>query len=631
MDKIKKVSIGIVKWFGGYNNSTGKENNYGFIESLLGEDLYIHKNNLNDCNSLLEKELVSFRIKKKSTKLEAIDVKKITINEISSSNNITKEEFIKLLELFPNEKETFKSFDLFLDDEDIQKKLYGSTLRYKYRDFLNLFNQLQEYKTVNIEFDSNEVYNQLVQEDWELAKKWANKKDDNFELARMISARSAEKVAKRYYESLGFLVEDIALTQVISKIDDWKVCDLKVNDEISVDVKNARFPNNSNFYSNHCIPKFKEDRNGEEVKIFGVVSPYIQVEDNEVSSIYNKEDRDIRVLGETSLSKIKELEEEFNSNFFSISDTKNFIPEWMFEYPIEFYSERKKILTKFKNTSIVYPNNIEYQKLNIRIIPLYIILGLDIQNDILLDDWEGEFVKGLTSYAKENEFISMPFLYLYILKHFLEMIKKKEIIFHPNKYKKLIYFNQEDNTRPLGIYDKNKYIDMFITSLSQIFDSQVKEKVQRFTSFKFHKKGLLQGKESLENKYTTIFAYCGGNIKGKGYCGYMPLIIGKEKTCNHCKKLICPKCDFCLKGCIRRERIDKVVKFLQEEKGRLEKEDFYDVYEYIYNKEYIPPSGKSWSLKSLDKKYIVDKVLPQMEKNIFRTNPKRSHLQRKLP
>ena len=616
MDKIKKVSIGIVKWFGGYNYKIGKKNDYGYIEPLLGKDLRVYERNLHNCNSLLEKELVSFRIKKNSTKLEAIDVKKITPNEVNSYI-LAKEEFIKLLELFPSEKETFKSFDLFLDDEDIQKKLYGSTLHYKYRDFLNLFSQLQKYKTVNIEFDSNEVYKQLILKDWELAKKWTNKEDDNFELARMISARSAEKVAKRYYESLGFLVEDIALRQVTSKTfnSDWRVCDLKLNDKISVDVKNARFPNNSNFYSDHCIPKFKEDRSGEEVKIFGVVSPYIQVQDNKVSSVYNKNDKDIRVLGETSLSKIKELEEEFNSDFFSISDTKNFIPEWMFEYPIEFYSERKQILTKFKNTSIAYPNNIEYQKLNIRIIPLYIILGLDIQNDIL-EDWEREFVKGLTAYIKEKKFISMPFLYLYILKHFLKILKKEEIKFHPNKYKELIYFNQEDNTRPLGIYDKNKYIDMFITSLSQIFDSQAKEKVQRFTSFKFHKKGLLQGKESLENKYTTIFAYCGGNIKGKGYCGYMPLIIGKEKTCNHCKKLICPKCDFCLKDCQRSKKINEVIDFLKSKKKELEKNYNYhenEIFNMIYNQEYISSSGKVWSLKSLNKEYIVNEVFPKME------------------
>ena len=616
MDKIEKVFIGVVKWFGGYNYKIGKENNYGFIESLLGEDLYIHKNNLNNCDFLLEKELVSFTKKRKVNKLEAVNVKKITLNEVNSYI-LAKEEFIKLLRLFPNKKETFKNFNLFLDDEDIQKKLYGSTLHYKYRDFLNLFSQLQKYKIVNIEFDSNEVYNQLVQEDWELAKKWANKKDDNFELARMISARSAEKVAKRYYESLGFLVEDIALTQVTSKTfdSDWRVCDLKLNDKISVDVKNARFPNNSNFYSDHCIPKFKENRMGQEVKIFGVLSPYIKVEDNEVSSIYNKNDRNIRVLGETSLSKIKDLEEKFNSDFLNIYDNKNFIPEWMFEYPMEFYSEQNQILANFKNISLNdYPNNLECQKLDICIIPLYIILGLNIQNDIL-ENWELEFVKELTTYRKENKFISMPFLYLYILKNFLKMLNKKEITFHPNKYKKLIYFNQKDNTRPLRIYDKNNYIDKFIRSLSEIFDSQAKEKIQKFISFKFYRKGLLQGKEYLEEKYTTIFAYCGGNIKRKGYCGYMPLIIGKEKTCNHCKKLICPKCDFCSKDCQRSKKINEVIDFLKNEKKVLKENYKYHenrIFDIIYNKEYTSSSGKVWSLKSLDKEYIVNEVFPEI-------------------
>jgi len=109
MNNIKTISIGTVKWFGGYNRKIGKENNYGFIKLLNDKNLYVHKNNLNNCSSLVEKDLVSFSIvkNKKNDKLEAINVKKISINEISSFE-LTKEEFLKLLKLFPNKKEIFK-------------------------------------------------------------------------------------------------------------------------------------------------------------------------------------------------------------------------------------------------------------------------------------------------------------------------------------------------------------------------------------------------------------------------------------------------------------------------------------------------------------------------------------------
>lgn len=40
------ISVGFVKWFGGLNKRTGRENEFGFIESITGEDLFVHASQL---------------------------------------------------------------------------------------------------------------------------------------------------------------------------------------------------------------------------------------------------------------------------------------------------------------------------------------------------------------------------------------------------------------------------------------------------------------------------------------------------------------------------------------------------------------------------------------------------------
>jgi len=42
----RRTSVGFVKWFGGINKKTGKENQFGFIESIDGDDLFVHASQL---------------------------------------------------------------------------------------------------------------------------------------------------------------------------------------------------------------------------------------------------------------------------------------------------------------------------------------------------------------------------------------------------------------------------------------------------------------------------------------------------------------------------------------------------------------------------------------------------------
>ncbi|MCA2007119.1 cold-shock protein [Tritonibacter mobilis] len=41
-----RTSVGFVKWFGGINKKTGKENEFGFIENIDGDDLFVHASQL---------------------------------------------------------------------------------------------------------------------------------------------------------------------------------------------------------------------------------------------------------------------------------------------------------------------------------------------------------------------------------------------------------------------------------------------------------------------------------------------------------------------------------------------------------------------------------------------------------
>ncbi len=43
-----RFGFGVIKWFGGYNKNTGRENNFGFLCDISGKDIYLHKNEIED-------------------------------------------------------------------------------------------------------------------------------------------------------------------------------------------------------------------------------------------------------------------------------------------------------------------------------------------------------------------------------------------------------------------------------------------------------------------------------------------------------------------------------------------------------------------------------------------------------
>ncbi|MGY4024006.1 hypothetical protein [Aeromonas sobria] len=53
--------LGQVKWFGGYNRQKERDNNFGFISSLIGDDIYVHRDALFNTPSLNNEDIVLYR------------------------------------------------------------------------------------------------------------------------------------------------------------------------------------------------------------------------------------------------------------------------------------------------------------------------------------------------------------------------------------------------------------------------------------------------------------------------------------------------------------------------------------------------------------------------------------------
>lgn len=60
----KEWRLSKVKWFGGYNGQRDKENCFGFIIGLAGNDVYVHKNELINVTSLNEDQTVLYTLSK---------------------------------------------------------------------------------------------------------------------------------------------------------------------------------------------------------------------------------------------------------------------------------------------------------------------------------------------------------------------------------------------------------------------------------------------------------------------------------------------------------------------------------------------------------------------------------------
>ena len=189
--------------------------------------------------------------------------------------------------------------------------------------------------------------------------------------------------------------------------------------------------------------------------------------------------------------------------------------------------------------------NAEVNKRNL--IPVAIAAGIDLTKILdkkALGCWEWSFLDQLNNRI-EKYGLSLPFLFLTILSHFLGMASSPKTVsdFNPNKYRKFLFYNIN---KPLGIYDPLKTIDALIKTLNILWTAE-DGLISRFRAFKLMSFNILQGKHDRnENTWTTLIAYCGGHLENGSSCGKNPLVLGESELCE-CRRLVCPDpdCGFC--------------------------------------------------------------------------------------
>jgi hypothetical protein len=235
----------------------------------------------------------------------------------------------------------------------------------------------------------------------------------------MISARGAEKLVAKFYQALGYSVEDTSIHQVTQQSNTWNKGDVRLNSEFLIDVKNARTSVNSKTsYSEFCVPDFKRER-GEDVIITAVLSPYLQKEfmdGIQEPSFFVPEPL---VLGYFKKASLSALESRFSDSRLSIDlsrlsrDEKTYLPPWLFDYNWRFYVNQDEIIAEFKqlrDTDI--PEWEDILNVGIRPLPLFIAAQRKIPEKWIcyFPEWKINFISLLLNIPEKR--ITLPYLFL---------------------------------------------------------------------------------------------------------------------------------------------------------------------------------------------------------------------------
>lgn len=619
--------IGEIKWFGGINGITGRENNFGFI-ATRGGDLFFHRSDsLSPPEALTEGAKVSFIAtegkKGKEAKLVQImssmddgaltalinglpallpdDV--MTAVSFMKTIGAVKNEVFRALTGLASEQSTPPSIIKFWEKYELTGPndqfftIAPSAVKAKYykkyfsafRESLgNLFSSVTAAKTT---LPAVNAYSNLVERDKLIAKEWAGNNDYEASIAKavmakMLSARAAEKVAKWFYESVGATVEDISIRQLERQAGDWMTHDLWVDSTVPVDVKNARRPvSGADFYIEHTIPRFKLDRRNVHVRIAGVLSPYLNYENIQKPGEASFKIEDLIFLGETSRNKIDRLVAEFGSAEFEVTRAyERTVPNWVFAYPKAWYRAFSEDVRRFSG-ECAWPEGDEWEYVlgdseKMSAIPALCVAQKPLPAAIAsrLSSWQVEFYSKLQSLV--GNLPEMPVIFFAILTDFLGHLKNGDDDYSPDGYVPLLYpkssrygvsFPHSETSYPLGAIDPLGLVASLVKTLSSLWEGREETNLERFSNFRFSGLGILQGRERNRQDWTTIIAYCGGTVyrtddKGnvlltpegrpvgeKGKCGNVPLIIGDSATCPACGKLICKQCSFCSQPCQERQ------------------------------------------------------------------------------
>ena len=371
-----------------------------------------------------------------------------------------------------------------------------------------------------------------------------------YEAARLSSARAAELAAAEYYRALDFMVEDVSILQLGGVDRRWKDFDLFV-DSRPIDVKNARRSfSNPDTYVEHCVPKFKSDRQtGKEVVIVGVLSNSVKVD-----PLFQEIRTDALVLGELRDSEFENLLGWLQVRFGDVIDyaaTKeaSFHPGWQFEYPPEHYPGHSSARAHVQNVmSLLDVGGLEPCEIPLWFLPL--AAANQSLEKLQLPATKATIAQDIRS-IESGPGISRPALYLYVMSAFLKMMSQQRATDALAKaLDEMLFVGHIKTSRdqyPVGLEDPQRYVFCLIAAMQQI-GAAVHRQGRKLTSFALRHPAILKGR--LENgEWITLLAYCGGWFQSKYKCGTIPLVYGTHSLCEECSHLICSRCDYCSHNC----------------------------------------------------------------------------------
>lgn len=378
-----------------------------------------------------------------------------------------------------------------------------------------------------------------------------------YEIARMLSARAAEKAVIQFMERmLTGDIKDISLSQLNNSASqiEWKKYDI-LADGIPYDVKNSRRTRqNPSNYVEHCVPKYKEIR-GKDVQVIGALSHYLwakELLDHDAISGFRQ--TSIRILGRTDGTIVEKLKDYFEKDNFKLEFHRYqqdgyFLPPWIFDYPSFYYNKRDEALRRVIETVSLD----DWMQSHRNPVPVYLTLGLEPPiewQQKMRYTWQVDFIQRMLSAHKEFG-LSLPAVFLTTLTHFLDVFTNQNQVsdgYNPSEYRDLLFATRIDSS-PLFLHDPLEAVDSLIKILTTLW-SAMSNRIQDYSSFRLVSAGILRGRlASNPTIEHSLVAYCGGRTKENYPCGNVPLILGKHQHCKKCGMLICDNCGYCSRQC----------------------------------------------------------------------------------
>lgn len=396
----------------------------------------------------------------------------------------------------------------------------------------------------------------LGPDDIRLTRGWASDAGATpYRLQAMESARQAELVAKKIYSELYGEAEDLAILQVRSPEDArWKVADVAAGGRW-IDVKNARRSYSSpDSYSEHCVPRFKTDRQSRHVAISGFLSPApgVQTAAREKKVVW---------LGETSQEILECLAASFSSESLKIDlahGALTMLPPWIYEYPSACYRERNAAIEELNRTEDRFP---------ITQIPVALELAT-LQRSLryvriprVFEDRPPEYneeLRLLVDAMTGESGITRPAIFLHILSRFcasatagvaFESGYLRDLLFPPDEWE---WMTRQPRALPLAVCDPLETSASLIDLLEKVAATCASDAI-RYDCFRLRGPNVLQGRRLNGESWETIYAYCGGwgRLRDQRLvrCGQNPVFLGRDHPCGSCGHLVCHRCGYCSARC----------------------------------------------------------------------------------